>query len=65
MRIMICLAAAATLLVTACGSESGDVTIRFSWWGNEERARITSQAVDAFEKANPGITVETESTGLK
>jgi multiple sugar transport system substrate-binding protein len=65
MRITILLVAAATLLATACGSESGDnggdVTIRFSWWGNEERARITNQAVDAFEKANPGITVETES----
>jgi multiple sugar transport system substrate-binding protein len=52
------------LLASGCGSESGDggpVTIRFSWWGNEDRAKITNQAVDAFEKANPGITVETES----
>lgn len=50
---------------TACGSDSGDdggpVTIRFSWWGNEDRAKITNQAVDAFEKANPNITVKTES----
>jgi multiple sugar transport system substrate-binding protein len=55
----------AALLATACGGgESGDggpVTIRFSWWGNDERAQITNQAVDAFEAANPGITVETES----
>lgn len=36
------------------------VTLRFSWWGNEERAKITNAAVDAFEAANPGITVETE-----
>lgn len=52
------------LLTAACGSDAGDggpVTIRFSWWGNEERAKVTNQAVDAFEKANPGITVETES----
>ncbi len=51
------------MLATACGGDSGDgsVTIRFSWWGNEDRAKITNQAVDAFEKANPGITVETES----
>jgi multiple sugar transport system substrate-binding protein len=66
MRIRIRLAAVlGTVLVAAgCGGEGedgGDVTIRFSWWGNEERARITNQAVDAFEKANPGITVETES----
>lgn len=51
------------LLATACGSDAADgtVTIRFSWWGNEDRAKITNQAVDAFEEANPGITVETES----
>jgi multiple sugar transport system substrate-binding protein len=68
MRITIRLAAAMaaiTLLSTACGSETSDsggpVTIRFSWWGNDERAKITNQAVDAFEKANPGITVKTES----
>jgi multiple sugar transport system substrate-binding protein len=56
----------AALLATACGGgDSGggadDVTIRFSWWGNDERARITNQAVDAFEAANLGVTVETES----
>lgn len=66
MRIMIGLVA--TLLLTlsaACGSDSADtggpVTIRFSWWGNEDRAKITNEAVDAFEKANPNITVKTES----
>lgn len=42
-------------------SASGDVVLRFSWWGNDERAEITNAAVDAFEEANPGITVETES----
>ena len=66
MRIMIGLVATLLLaLSTACGSDSADsggpVTIRFSWWGNEDRAKITNQAVDAFEKANPGITVKTES----
>jgi multiple sugar transport system substrate-binding protein len=66
MRIMIGLMATLLLtLSTACGSDSADsggpVTIRFSWWGNEDRAKITNQAVDAFEKANPNITVKTES----
>jgi multiple sugar transport system substrate-binding protein len=55
----------AALLATACGGgdadDGGPVAIRFSWWGNDERAQITNQAVDAFEAANPGITVETES----
>lgn len=54
------------MLATACGggddsAGDGPVTIRFAWWGNEDRAKITNQAVDAFEKANPGITVETET----
>lgn len=65
MRITIRLAVAAlVLLSTACGSDSGDggpVTIRFSWWGNDDRAKITNEAVRAFEDANPGITVRTES----
>jgi multiple sugar transport system substrate-binding protein len=56
---------AVALLAAGCGggeaADDGPVTIRFSWWGNDERARITNQAVDAFEAANPGITVETES----
>lgn len=57
---------ATAVLATACGGgdagdDGGPVTLRFSWWGNEDRAKITNQAVDAFEKANPGITVETES----
>lgn len=66
MRILIGLVATLLLaLTTACGSDAedsgGPVTIRFSWWGNEDRAKITNQAVDAFEKANPTITVKTES----
>lgn len=67
MRILIGLMATLVLASsTACGSDSADdsggpVTIRFSWWGNEDRAKITNQAVDAFEKANPNITVKTES----
>lgn len=66
--------AGALLLTAACsggdadepagddGASSGDeeVTIRFSWWGNEERAAITNAAVDAFMEENPNITVETE-----
>jgi multiple sugar transport system substrate-binding protein len=59
------LAALLLTMSTACGSDTADsggpVTIRFSWWGNEDRAKITNEAVSAFEKANPGITVKTES----
>lgn len=43
----------------AAGSE--EATIRFVWWGNEERAEITNAAVEACEQENPGLDVETES----
>ncbi|WP_250444192.1 ABC transporter substrate-binding protein [Actinotalea sp. C106] len=45
----------------SAASDGDQVTLRFSWWGNDERAQITDAAVDAFEAANPDITVETES----
>ncbi|MDQ1287056.1 MAG: pectin-derived oligosaccharide transport system substrate-binding protein [Actinomycetota bacterium] len=55
--------------VSACGGSAGDdakaggpVEIRFSWWGNAERAASTQKAIDAFRKANPTITVKPEYT---
>ncbi len=48
---------------TACNSDSadpgGNVTIRFDWWGNPDRAEVTEKAVDLFEQKNPTIKVET------
>lgn len=41
------------------GSGGGPVTIRFDWWGNPDRAAVTEQAVDEFERRNPDIRVET------
>jgi multiple sugar transport system substrate-binding protein len=56
------------LAMTGCGnsdnaapSAGGAVTIRFSWWGNTGRAKITNEAVKAFEAANPTIKVKTDS----
>ncbi len=40
---------------------SGDqITLRMSWWGGDSRDKATSDAIAAFEQANPGIKVETE-----
>lgn len=69
----------ALLVTAACGGgEPGEgptaddglgdqeqVTLRFSWWGNEDRARITNEAVAAFEAANPDIVVNTESVDFE
>lgn len=56
------------LVVTASACSAGEpeavdpdapVTISFQWWGNDERAALTEQAIDLFEEQNPNITVET------
>ncbi|WAL63638.1 extracellular solute-binding protein [Amycolatopsis cynarae] len=56
---VIALASAGAL--AACGSGSGgDTTIRFVWWGNQDRANATKAAVQKFMEKNPGIKVDTE-----
>ncbi|NEE02901.1 ABC transporter substrate-binding protein [Phytoactinopolyspora halotolerans] len=64
-------AAVTLLFVAACGSDdnggggddeaTGDVSIRFAWWGNPERDEITNQAIEAFEAEHPNIDVEGDS----
>lgn len=61
------LAALSLLSVTvACSStptneaQDGPVEIRFSWWGNEGRAQLTTKAIAEFEAANPDIKVKPE-----
>ncbi|HEV7629290.1 MAG TPA: extracellular solute-binding protein [Streptomyces sp.] len=45
----------------ASASDSGDgkVTLRFTWWGNADRAALTNKAVEAFERAHPDIDIQT------
>lgn len=64
-------AVAATVAVCAplagCGDASaggsagsaGHVTLRFTWWGNADRAARTQKAVTAFERAHPNIDIQT------
>jgi multiple sugar transport system substrate-binding protein len=52
------------LTATACGGGSGEggdgpVELRFSWWGNADRAAITEEAIALFEQRNPGVDVVT------
>jgi multiple sugar transport system substrate-binding protein len=44
------------------GGESGQVALRMSTWGNDSRLKLTEEAVAAFEKANPGMTVQVENS---
>lgn len=36
------------------------VTLRFMWWGGDERAAATLNVIDEFEKLYPWITIEAE-----
>lgn len=52
--------------LVGCGDGAGDggpVTLRFAWWGNEDRAKVTKAAVEEFQRRNPDIKVETEYGG--
>ncbi|MGW0084794.1 ABC transporter substrate-binding protein [Streptomyces sp. NPDC003393] len=53
--------------LSGCGSSSsgsgGAQTIRFVWWGNQDRADATKKAVALFEKKYPDIHVKTEFSG--
>jgi multiple sugar transport system substrate-binding protein len=61
-------ALAVMLLAASCGSGDGDgqggeegpVSIRFFWWGSDERAKLTEQAIAAFEKKFPDVDVKGE-----
>ncbi len=39
-------------------SEQENVTVAYSWWGNDDRHKYTMEAIDLFEEANPSIDVK-------
>lgn len=55
-------------LLAACGSGSdagGDltseqVTLRFTWWGGDDRHKRTQQVIDLFQRKHPNITIKGE-----
>lgn len=61
--------AAAMLALAGCASGGGgepaatydpdeEVTLTFTWWGNDDRAQRYQQLIDAFEEEHPNITIE-------
>ncbi|PFG42033.1 carbohydrate ABC transporter substrate-binding protein (CUT1 family) [Isoptericola jiangsuensis] len=73
----IALTAAGALALGACSGSSGGpgsgsteeagddgdgVTIRFAWWGSDDRHQTTQEIIDLFEEKNPGITVTPDYT---
>ncbi|GAA2044331.1 extracellular solute-binding protein [Agromyces tropicus] len=57
---------AAALALTGCaGGDAGgeydpdeEVTLNFTWWGNDDRADRYQQLIDAFEEEHPNITID-------
>ncbi|HEX6358783.1 ABC transporter substrate-binding protein [Actinophytocola sp.] len=67
-RRTVLLAVPAMLTMSACsGSGGGDaelsnepVTLRFTWWGSDERHRRTQEVIDLFQAKHKNITVTGE-----
>jgi multiple sugar transport system substrate-binding protein len=47
------------------GGSGGKVTLRFTWWGNPDRAARTDEAVKLFEKRHPDIDISTSFAGFE
>ena len=66
-----CASAAALALcavLAGCGgsgesADGGKVVLRYTWWGNPDRAERTEQAVALFEKQHPDVDVTTSFSG--
>ena len=46
------------------GNEDQQITLRFSWWGSEDRHEATIAAIEKYEELNPNITIEYEYMGF-
>jgi multiple sugar transport system substrate-binding protein len=44
-------------------SAGGKVSLRYTWWGNPDRAARTEEAIALFEERNPGIDVQASFSG--
>jgi len=51
---------AAGMAFAVGASQSGQTTLRFSWWGTDARHEATLNVIAAFERANPNIKIEPE-----
>ena len=45
------------------GGDGNEVTLRFSWWGGDERHEKTLQVIKLFEEKNPGVKIKAEYSG--
>ncbi|MBP0587737.1 hypothetical protein, partial [Mycobacterium tuberculosis] len=59
------ISAAAVAMTIALGGTvfAQDKTIRFAWWGGDDRHEPTLKVIQMFEAANPGIKIKGEYAG--
>jgi multiple sugar transport system substrate-binding protein len=66
--VLLTLLATAVAPLAACSGTSGGshelsdqpVTLRFTWWGSDERQKRTQKVIDLFHQAHPNITIKGE-----
>lgn len=44
-------------------AETGEITIRWAYWGSGERVTISQKAIDLYESRNPGVKINPEVSG--
>ena len=45
------------------GAAAAEQQLRMAWWGAQERASRTQKALDLFRGRNPGIAIDTQTSG--
>lgn len=62
-RLLLTVAAAAFMAALGGPALAQDKTLRFSWWGGEDRHEPTLKVIQMFEAKNPGIKIKAEYAG--
>lgn len=47
----------------AATSDEEPITLRFAWWGGDERNAATLEVIEQFEQLHPNVTIEAEYGG--
>lgn len=48
---------------TADDKKGESVTLRFAWWGGDDRHTATLKAIEEYQKINPNVKIEAEYQG--